>query len=243
MDREHHAVITLFHDGALSPGELPLADDVSQHARVRRVAAGDRVQLVNGRGSVADGTVAMLGKRTVTVNVDHVRDVPRPSPLAVVVPVADRDRMLLAAEKCVELQVTEWQPVWFARSRSVSPRGEGDRFREKTLARMRSALEQSGGAWLPDVKEEVESADAWSTVMPGARRLLLIAEGQPIAQGISSGPTAIAVGPEGGLERAEIEAAERTGWITASLGSSTLRFETAVIAGAAVIRATQLTSR
>ena len=79
--------------------------------------------------------------------------------------------------------------------------------------------------------------------MPGARRLLLLPEGQPIAQGISSGPMAMAVGPEGGLERAEIEAAERSGWIAASLGSSTLRFETAVIAGAAVIRATQLTSR
>jgi len=237
-------MITLFHDGELGADvAVTLSEDAAQHARVRRVVVGDSVQLVNGRGAVAAATVATLGKRAVTVDVERVANVPRPTPLAVVVPVADRDRMLLAAEKCVELQVTEWHPVYFARSRSVSPRGEGERFREKVIARMRAGLEQSGGAWLPDVKEELESADTWSTVMPGARRLLLHGDGQPIGGVVNSGPMAIAVGPEGGLERAEIEAAEQSGWMVASLGSSTLRFETAVIAGAAVIRATQLTSR
>ena len=244
MDGGHHAMTTFFHDGDLGAGDaVSLSEDAAQHARVRRVAVGDPVQLVNGRGRIASGTLATLGKRAATVDIERVSNVPRPTPLAVVVPVADRDRMLMAAEKCVELQVTEWHPVYFARSRSVSPRGDGERFREKVLARMRSALEQSGGAWLPDIKEEVEAADAWDTVMPGRGRLLLNGDGRPIGGVVISDAVAVAVGPEGGLERAEIEAAERSGWIVASLGSSTLRFETAVIAGAAVIRATQLTSR
>ena len=237
-------MITLFHDGELREGtRADLSDDAAQHARVRRSAPGDPVQLVNGKGAVATGRITTLGKRGAGVDVESVNAVARPSALAVVVPVADRDRMLLAAEKCVELQVTEWHPVYFARSRSVSPRGEGERFREKLLARMRSALEQSGGAWLPQVMDEAEAADVWGRVMPAARRLLLQPGGQPIATNVTSGPMALAVGPEGGFEESEIAAAERCDWIPASLGSTTLRFETAVIAAAAVIRATQLTSR
>ena len=243
MERQHHAMITLFHDGELRAGATAtLSDAAAHHARVRRVAVTDAVQLVNGRGTIAAGSVTTLGKRDVSVDIERVTDVPRPPALTVLVPVADRDRMLLAAEKCAELQITEWQPVVFARSRSVSPRGEGERFREKVIARMRSALEQSGSAWMPEVKAEIEAADAWGKAA-SARRLLLQAEGKPIATCVTSDPMAIAVGPEGGFERAELEAAGRSGWTAASLGLSTLRFETAVIAGAAVIRATQLTSR
>ena len=243
MERKHHAMIRLFHDGDLHTGSVELSDEAAHHAQVRRVAVGERIQLANGRGTLAVGTVAKLGKRGTTVEAEQVTRVPKPTPLAVIVPVADRDRMLLAAEKCVELQVTAWHPVLFARSRSVSPRGEGDKFREKLLARMRSALEQSGGAWLPEVAVETESAAAWGQILPGERRLILQADGQPIATYVTSGPIALAVGPEGGFERTEIDAAEESGWIAASLGSSTLRFETAVIAGAAVIRATQLKPR
>jgi 16S rRNA (uracil1498-N3)-methyltransferase len=236
-------MITFFHDGDLSSGAAVfLSEDAAQHARVRRVQAGDGVRLVNGRGRAATGTLATVGKRGVAVEIQAAGDVARPLELTVIVPVADKERMLFAAEKCVEFQVTAWRPVYFARSRSVSPRGEGERFRQKVLARMRSALEQGGGAWLPELYDEAEAADAWGET-PAARRLLLHHEGQSLAACVSSGPMAIAVGPEGGFERSEIEAAERSGWVRASLGAGTLRFETAVIAGAAVIRATQLNAR
>lgn len=235
-------MITLFCGGELRAGAITLDDDAAHHARVRRAVVGDPVRLVDGRGTIGEGAIVTLSKREATVSVDRVSNVAAPTPLTIIVPVADRDRMLLAAEKCAEFQVTTWQPVNFARSRSVTPRGEGERFREKVVARMRSALEQSVGAWLPEVKQEIESADAWSTVGRGATRLLLDGSGDSLARRVTSGPTAIAVGPEGGFEREEIAAAQRSGWVLASLGSSILRFETAVIAGAAVIRATQLTS-
>ena len=74
-------------------------------------------------------------------------------------------------------------------------------------------------------------------------RLLLDSSGSPFLGLMSNKPTAIAVGPEGGLEQHEVAAAESSGWRVASLGPTTLRFETAVIAGAAVVRATQPSSR
>jgi 16S rRNA (uracil1498-N3)-methyltransferase len=163
--------------------------------------------------------------------------------LEVIVPVADRDRMLLAAEKVVELQATAWRPAYFARSRSVSPRGEGEKFGARVRARMRAALEQSGGSWLPDVHVEVDWPDAAEAVPRAWTRLLMDAAGASLSSIAGNSPTAIAVGPEGGLEDTERTRAERAGWRLASLGAGTLRFETAIIAAAAVIRALQFSAR
>lgn len=244
MERGNRSsVVNLFWGESLALGEVRLTGAPAQHVRVRRAEPGDAVRLLDGRGHVASGEVVAISKSQVTVSVERIVDVPRPVVLEVVVPIADRDRMLLAAEKCVELQVTSWRPAYFARSRSVTPRGEGTKFHEKVKARMQSALEQSDGAWLPDVHPDAEAVEAMESVSPAWKRVLLEAEGRPLSELVSNDPTAMAVGPEGGLERHELAAAESRGWVAASLGPTTLRFETAVIAGAAVIRATQLSFR
>lgn len=244
VERRDHSLVRLFGEpGSFAAGrEVSLSGDAAHHARVRRVGRDDQVQLVDGEGQVASGRVAAIGKNAVTVAIDRVDLMPRPAPLEVMVPVADRERMLFAAEKCVELQVTAWRPVYFARSRSVSPRGEGAKFQEKVRARMRSALEQSGGAWMPILDKEMEATDALRA-KTDRQRLLLEVGGEPLADLATSVPTIVAVGPEGGLEPGELAVAAESGWIFASLGTTTLRFETAIIAAAAVIRAMQLKHR
>jgi 16S rRNA (uracil1498-N3)-methyltransferase len=245
VERRDRQVVTLFWGGAsfAEGGSLVLVDDPVRHAQVRRVVTGDSIRLLDGAGRIADGLVTVLRKDEMTVSVNRVSSVPPPVPLDVLVPVADRDRMLFAAEKCVELQVTAWRPVYYARSRSVSPRGEGPKFHDKVRARMQSALEQSGGAWMPVILDEVDAIEALRDAAPGTRRFVLDMSGAPLAGLVASAPTAIAVGPEGGLEPQEFAAAAECGWTFASLGPTTLRFETAVIAAASVIRATQLTQR
>jgi 16S rRNA (uracil1498-N3)-methyltransferase len=244
VDRHDHSLVTLFSEpGSFTPGrEASLTGDAAHHARVRRVGRDDQIQLVDGEGHIGIGRVTAISKNAVTVAIDRIDAVPRPVPLEVMIPVADRDRMLFAAEKCVELQVTAWRPVHFARSRSVSPRGEGPRFREKAQARMRSALEQSGGAWMPVLEEEVEAIDALRA-NTDRQRLLLDIGGESLAGLAASVPTILAVGPEGGLEPRELAVAAESGWTLSSVATTTLRFETAIIAAAAVIRATQLTHR
>lgn len=241
MERDNRSsVVSLFWGEPLEVGEVRLGGAPAQHVRVRRAGPGDAVRLLDGRGRVASGQVLAISKSQVTVSVERIVEFPRPVALEVIAPIADRDRMLLAAEKCIELQVTAWRPAYFARSRSVTPRGEGTKFHEKVRARMQSALEQSGGAWLPDVHPDAEAVDAMESVSPAWKRVFLEAEGRPLAELVSNAPTAMAVGPEGGFERNELAAADARGWLAASLGPTTLRFETAIIAGAAVIRATQL---
>lgn len=231
-------MITVFTEGELAASEVELSDEAAQHVRVRRAGEGDPFRIVNGRGAIGSGTLVSISKRSVRAAIAQVDMHPRPNALTVLVPVADRDRMLWAAEKCVELQVTRWQPVIYGRSKSVSPRGEGEKFAAKIRARMVSALEQSGGAWLPEVNTEIDVADAWG--IAADCRLILDRKGTPLIRAVSPGQAAFAVGPEGGFEKIEIEDALRHGWSSVSLGPATLRFETAIVAAAAVIRATQL---
>jgi 16S rRNA (uracil1498-N3)-methyltransferase len=172
--------------------------------------------------------------------VTEVVSVARPAPLEVIVPVADRDRMLLAAEKCAELQVTAWRPAWFSRSRSVSPRGEGSRFRDKVVARMQAALEQSGGAWLPEVHPEASLPDALAAVS-APTRLVCDSSGTSLQGRISHEGIGLLVGPEGGFEPDELRGITAQGWVPVALASSVLRFETAIIAAVATVRALQFT--
>lgn len=235
-------MITFFCPRTFAAGDLVrLGAEPAQHARARRVGVGEAARLLDGRGHVATAQIAEIGKDEVLVSISAVAEVPRPITLEVIVPVADRDRMLTAAEKCAELQVTAWRPAYFARSRSVSPRGDGEKFRDRVRARMVAALEQSGGGWLPELHDETEASDLMAGIPTTVQRLLFDSRGTSMLRHISNAPLVIAIGPEGGCEQGEVDAAIEHGWILASLGESTLRFETAVIAAVAVVRATQNT--
>jgi 16S rRNA (uracil1498-N3)-methyltransferase len=121
----------------------------------------------------------------------------------------------------------------------VSPRGEGPTFQQKLLARMTSALEQSGGAWMPTPFPDgtVETAIA---AAPEGVRIVLEKGGAPMASMIPADPAVpvtIVLGPEGGLESAELEQFGEASFRMASIGSSLLRFETAGVVAMGVARA------
>jgi 16S rRNA (uracil1498-N3)-methyltransferase len=237
-DREGLGGVTTLHAaGALKPGaRVTLSEAAAHHARVRRLAVGDPVRLTTGSGEIASGTIAELAKSRLEVGIDEVRAIPAPPAIHLFVPVADRDRMLWLAEKATELAIASWHPVRFHRSRSVSPRGEGTAFAEKVRARMVSALEQSGGAWLPVIHPEVDLA-ALLTSAPAGQRYLLDVAGESLFEHEPHGAASLILGPEGGLEQDERSQLIQVGWIPASLALTTLRFETAGIAATALLRA------
>jgi len=233
----------VFSDSAtLMPGAVvSLDEDTAHHLRVRRLAVGDRVHVADGAGTRAVGTIARLAKKDVEVSIDDVTRVPRPPEIHVAVPVADRDRMLWCAEKCAELGATSWRPVVWNRSRSVSPRGEGEAFAAKVRARMISALVQSHAPWLPDVHREGPLADVVAGLPARGTRFLLDASGSPIgavAPSVPVTPVTLAVGPEGGFEPTELEILHASGFRAVSLGANVLRFETATVAALAIVRST-----
>jgi 16S rRNA (uracil1498-N3)-methyltransferase len=235
VERGRDAGVATFVVDALRAGEsLELDAGAAHHVRVRRLSAGDRIRVTDGRGRAAMGTLEAPGGRAASVRVEDVREVPRRPAIELYVPVADRDRMLWLAEKCAELEVTSWRPVMFARSRSVSPRGEGEGFATKVRARMIAAVEQSGGAWMPDVHDAVELSEA---LRAEGSRLLCDVGGDSILSAPATAPVSLMVGPEGGLEVAERASLLDAGWRGVRLAGNTLRFETAAVAAAAIVRA------
>jgi 16S rRNA (uracil1498-N3)-methyltransferase len=244
VERDDRSTVGTFFAGApLTSGTTAiLGEQAAHHARVKRLSVGDRVALTDGMGRRAVGEIADIRRASMDVAVSEVESVERPPAIHLRVPVADRDRMLWLAEKATELGVTTWQAVRFQRSMSVSPRGEGASFHEKLRARMLSALEQSGGAWLPEQLPDTTVHDL--CFRADVQAIVLDASGAPLASivrdGGSSKVPVLLVGPEGGIVAEERVALVANGWQPATLGKTTLRFETAGIAGIAVIRAAQL---
>ncbi|GAB1341162.1 RsmE family RNA methyltransferase [Gemmatimonas sp.] len=217
---------------------VSLDEAAARHMRVLRLGAGALVGVRDGQGSIGEGQLVQLSKTHAHVEITSVARIDPLPPVHLLVPVADRDRMLWLAEKAAELGATSWRPVLWRRSRSVSPRGEGVNFQAKVRARMEGALAQSEGAWLPQPFPEATVERAMLAAPPGDRVVLdpggapLVGPGAcPIGQ-----PLVIAVGPEGGLERDELEQLQAAGFRSVSLGPTILRFETAAIAALAMAR-------
>lgn len=215
-----------------------LDEHAARHMRVLRLDSGAVVGVRDGQGHVGAGQLVRLTKTQAYIEISDV-DVIAPLPeVHLLVPVADRDRMLWLAEKACELGCTSWRPVLWRRSRSVSPRGEGVAFQQKVMARMTSALAQSEGAWLPQPFPEATLERAVLAAPPGDR-LVLDPAGAPMVgpAGVPlQEPIVLAVGPEGGIEADELDALVAAGFRPVRLGPTILRFETAAVAALAIAR-------
>lgn len=226
-----------------APSSITLGEDAAHHMRVRRLEIGSRLRLLDGAGTRGEGVLTQLAKRHATVSVEVAESSDPGAAIHLMLPVADKDRMLWLAEKAAELGVASWRPVLFKRSKNVNPRGEGPVFQQKVRTRMVSALEQSGGAWLPAMYPDATVEHA-ITSKPEGVAIVLDAGAPPILEVLrGAGPldigATVVIGPEGGYEPSERAALEAAGFLAASIGVNVLRFETASIAAVAAVRAAQ----
>jgi 16S rRNA (uracil1498-N3)-methyltransferase len=245
VERTDRAPVSTFHAPGAWGAVVELDEAAAHHASVKRLALGDAVRLTSGDGRRARATITELAKRRLVVQLDEtsVEQVAAPPVVELWAPVGDRERMLWLAEKSAELGVSCWRPVVYRRSRSVTPRGEGAAFRDKVRLRMISALEQSGGAWLPEQFAET-TVEAALEVSADTAGILLDPTGEPLRAVLSRltphdsrFTCRLAFGPEGGLDPDERDAFLAAGWRLARLGPNVLRFETAGLAALAIVRA------
>jgi len=147
-------------------------------------------------------------------------------------------RMDLLVQKTSELGVARIVPVVTERSVARPDAEAGKRARWEKIAR--EAARQCGRADVPEVAAPTPLADALAAPDLPPRRLALF-EGErarslraELAE-TAPAPTALLVGPEGGLAPAEMAAARAAGFVPVGLGRLILRVETAAIVAVALV--------
>jgi 16S rRNA (uracil1498-N3)-methyltransferase len=224
----------VYVDAGLAPGirlELPAAA-AAHLAKVLRVRNGDELVVFSGDGYEYPASVESVRGSRVAVALGAARAVDRESPLAVTLVqcIARADRMDVIVQKATELGVARIVPV---QSRRGVVRLEAAQAQSKAAhwrAITASACEQCGRNRLPAVEAPRRLLDYLGTLPPGGTRLLLEPGADARATAAIGGEVTLAIGPEGGLDDAEIEAFRLAGFEAMRLGPRVLRTETAAIA-------------
>jgi 16S rRNA (uracil1498-N3)-methyltransferase len=148
------------------------------------------------------------------------------------------DRMEDAIEKCTELGVARIMPLIARRTDAHLAAASAKRV-ERWRKIARQAAEQSRRASSPEIESPVRFKDV---IAPeNALRILLNeAERETTLREVLASHSAgqeiiLALGPEGGWTQDELSAFGRSGWVSASLGSTVLRAETAAVAATAIV--------
>lgn len=235
-------LIRVHVDAALAEGaRVTLGGSAAAHVRrVLRLEPGDGLTLFNGDGQDYPSRIAGFGRGTVEAAVEGRVAARAESPLRVtlVQGVARTERMDLVVQKATELGVTAIVPVATARSVVRLDRETCGR----KLAHWRgiaiAACEQCGRARIPAITEPQPLATQLAAPTAGMR-ILLAPDAEATLAAAAHGAPAVEflVGPEGGLEDAELRAALAAGYRACRLGPRVLRSETAAIAALAVLQA------
>jgi len=155
------------------------------------------------------------------------------------------DRLEWAIEKCTELGVSRIVPVIARRTDAHLAAASAKRV-DRWQRISRQASEQSRRAAPPEIAAPIKLSEALSLQAP-LRIVLSESEEHTLLRDVvkpdfAQGGIALAIGPEGGWTTDELQSFQQTGWISASLGNTILRAETAAMAAAAIV-ASALCSR
>ncbi len=231
-------------------------EDVNHIKNVLRLKEGDRIVLCNGENRDYISEISDEGSKSeILCRVVETKNSATELPIKMVLyqGLPKKDKMELIIQKCVELGVSEIVPVIMKR---CIVKLEDDKAEAKKNARWseisRAAAKQCGRGKIPVIGKALSFKEALKNALdedPG--HLLVPYENE---EGIASirefikelknslkedpdnRPTvSIFIGPEGGFEESEIEAALNAGAHTVSLGQRILRTETAGFTTAAIL--------
>jgi 16S rRNA (uracil1498-N3)-methyltransferase len=222
------------------PVELP--ELVAHHARVLRLAPGDRITLFNGEGGEYTAVLADIGKKRVEAEVEDfsAREAELPYAVTLAQALPEASKMDWIIEKAVELGAAAIEPLAAQRCvvRLSSERAE------KKLAHWQAviiaAAEQSGRNRLPRLAEPADFSNWLGRGNPHERILLTPRADQSLPDWARIHPpqsVTLAIGPEGGFSDQEEDLARAQGLLMLSMGPRVLRTETAGLAALASLNA------
>jgi 16S rRNA (uracil1498-N3)-methyltransferase len=236
--------------GALAPGDrFELTGDEGHHAKtVKRLGAGEALDLVDGEGRRIVGTVSEILQDGLAITVEEGPERDPRSPVILVQALAKGDRDLMAVEMATELGVRAIVPWQADRSIVRWKQDRAAKAHAKWANTTKAAAKQARRSLVPDVDHLVSTAQLARAVGPedsmivlheqAGQSLLAVLDDLQISRGFSGdGRLFVVVGPEGGIGPEELRSLESVGARTAVLGHDVLRSSTAGAAAIAVINA------
>jgi 16S rRNA (uracil1498-N3)-methyltransferase len=246
------APLFLVESGALGRAvvgaPVELSGPEGRHAvQVRRVRAGERVDLADGAGTRIEGVVRRVrtgrGEAGPAVELEvvaKVTDPPANPRFVLVQALAKGDRDLSAVETATELGIDEILPWQAERSVVVWRDERATKAHKRWAATAFAATKQARRAWLPEVGALVSTEELAGRVTRAALALVLHEESdRPLAAvGLpATGDVLLIVGPEGGITPGELDRLESGGALSVRLGPAVLRSSSAGPAALAVLSA------
>jgi 16S rRNA (uracil1498-N3)-methyltransferase len=224
----------------VSGDRAALTGDHADHLiRVLRARVGEEFDIATGE-SVRRGRITSLTEGRVEFDLAEIISTPATAEITLILAIYKFDRMEWAIEKCTELGVARIVPLISRRTDPHLAAASAKRVdRWQRIARQ--AAEQSRRATPPEITAPTKFSDALNISHP-LRIVLAESENQTLLRDVLpselSSRIALAIGPEGGWTEGELQAFQQAGWISASLGNTILRAETAAIAALAIVAST-----
>ena len=215
-----------------------LGGDVNHIRNVLRMSPGDRISVSDGLGTDYICELGQLEAGCLRGRILERKpfDVELSSRLVLYQGLPKGDKMELIVQKAVELGVSRIVPVSLKRCgvKLAAKKAEATRRRWQAVAE--SAAKQSGRSVIPQVDPVMTLEEALRDAKALDFRLIPyecargMEEARSVLGKIQKGrSTGVFIGPEGGFEKSEVEAAVEAGAHPISLGRRILRTETAGI--------------
>jgi 16S rRNA (uracil1498-N3)-methyltransferase len=209
-------------------------------SRVLRARVGQEFDIV-ADGVLRRGRVLAINDGRVQFELgEEIGAEPSPIQLTLLLAIFKFDRMEWAIEKCTELGVLRIVPVIARRTDShlaSASNKRAERWRRLAI----QASEQSRRTCPPEIADPMKFNDAVTNPAKSTSQLKIVlseaeeqTELREIAARPEEGEVLLAIGPEGGWTEEELQSFDKNGWLSASLGSTILRAETAAIAATAI---------
>jgi 16S rRNA (uracil1498-N3)-methyltransferase len=219
----------------LSGNQAALTGDHARHlAQVLRAQIGQEFDISTGT-EVRRGRISSVRPDRVEFELGEVVANSAMAAITVGISVFKFDRMEWAIEKCTELGVTRIIPVNAGRTEKRLAAASAQRV-ERWRRLAQQASEQSRRVSPPEITAPVKFTEL--VALGHNPRIVLSETEQELTLQDAVPPECnslmLAFGPEGGWKDEELKAFRDTGWISASLGRTVLRAETAAIAGVAI---------
>ncbi len=226
-----------------SGNHAALVGDHADHLiRVLRARVGQDFDIATG-ATVRRGRITSLANDRVEFELAEEISSSELPQITLLLAIFKFDRMEWAIEKCTELGVSRIVPVIARRTDAHLASASAKRV-ERWQRIARQASEQSRRASPPEIAVPIKLSESLS-FSESMRIVLAESEDQTLLRDVLTSHPAgdvakdeqfvLAIGPEGGWTEDELAAFQRAGWISASLGNTILRAETAAIAATATV--------